>query len=100
MKLLIILSLTSILNFSFYSENCKGELKDGNKIGVWKCFYDDGKVMQEGTYTDNKKNGLWKFFHENGTVALEGNYVNDVEKGKWKVFDEAGKQTDIIDYGN
>lgn len=88
------------MNFSSLTENCKGELKDGKKTGVWHCYYEDGKVMQEGPYLDNLKNGLWKFFHVNGAVALEGSYVNDVEKGQWKVFDEAGKQTDVIEYGN
>ncbi|HYG41043.1 MAG TPA: hypothetical protein VD908_20600 [Cytophagales bacterium] len=100
MKALLILSVTCILNFSAKGENCKGEVKDGKKTGIWLCYYDDGKVMQEGLYSDDMKNGSWRFFHSNGKVALEGNYVNDVEKGQWKVFDEEGKQVDVIEYGN
>jgi antitoxin component YwqK of YwqJK toxin-antitoxin module len=100
MQALICLLVGWSMSLSPVTDNCKGEVKDGKKTGQWHCYYEDGKIMQEGPYQDDHKNGLWKFFHTNGKVALEGNFVNDVEKGQWKVFDETGNQTDVIDYGN
>jgi antitoxin component YwqK of YwqJK toxin-antitoxin module len=73
------------------TENCKGETKNNQKTGHWQCFYDDGKLMQEGNYTAGKKEGIWKLYHANGKLAGEGPYANDAEKGKWKFFDDEGK---------
>ncbi len=73
------------------TDNCKGDTKNNQKSGHWQCFYDDGKLMQEGDYVAGKKEGTWKLYHANGTLAGEGPYVNDAEKGKWKFFDDNGK---------
>lgn len=82
------------------TDNCQGDLVDGVKQGLWKCFYEDGKVQQEGEYVNDSKTGHWKFYHASGNIALEGNYDADQEKGKWIVYDEAGNPIDEIDYGN
>jgi antitoxin component YwqK of YwqJK toxin-antitoxin module len=73
-----------------YAENCKGDLKDGKKQGLWKCYYDDGKLQQEGNYENDKKEGVWKLYHSNGKLAAEGTYKADQEKGKWRFYDDNG----------
>jgi len=80
------------------SDNCQGETVDGVQQGHWQCFYDNGKVREEGDYQQGKKSGHWKFYHENGNLALEGSYENGLEKGAWKMYDESGNQLDTIEY--
>jgi antitoxin component YwqK of YwqJK toxin-antitoxin module len=87
----LILNTSSLPSYKLLTENCKGETKNSQKTGHWQCFYDDGKLMQEGNYTAGKKEGIWKLYHANGKLAGEGPYANDAEKGKWKFFDDEGK---------
>ncbi len=90
MKKTISIILIAILPFIAIAETCKGETKDGQKVGNWKCYYANGNVSQEGSYTQGKKTGIWRLYHDNGKIAGEGTYVDDKEKGKWKFFDEDG----------
>ena len=83
-----------------FTDNCKGELVAGVRQGPWKCFYEDGKIQQEGEYEKGVKSGHWKLYHTSGKVAMEGNYTADKETGEWIVYDEAGNKLDVIDYGN
>jgi antitoxin component YwqK of YwqJK toxin-antitoxin module len=81
-------------------DNCKGEMLDGTQHGPWQCFYENGKVREEGDYQKGQKTGHWKFYHENGNIALEGDYTNGHESGSWKMYDESGTHLDTIEYGN
>lgn len=56
----------------------KENLSDGT--GVWKTFWDNGKVMEEGRYKNWAKDGTWKRYQEDGTVDS----VTVYEKGKQK----------------
>jgi antitoxin component YwqK of YwqJK toxin-antitoxin module len=80
-------------------ENCQGETLNGLRHSYWKCFYEDGVLLQEGDYFNGAKSGEWKFYHSNGKLALKGGYKNDQEIGKWVIFNDDGEQVDIIDYG-
>lgn len=81
------------------AETCKGETKDGLKVGAWKCYYASGTLSQEGNYEAGKKIGVWKLYHDNGKLAGEGNYKDDKEQGKWKFFDEDGNLMLEQDFG-
>lgn len=68
--------------------------KDGEtspfKIGVWKKYYSNGQLKEEGKYLIgrylqcclvgycfmyyNYKVGNWKYFYPDGTLELDGNY--------------------------
>lgn len=92
-------SLAAISPFVSYGETCKGETKDGLKIGLWKCYYATGTISQEGYYEMGKKKGIWKLYHDNGKLAGEGNFADDKEQGKWKFFDEEGNLMLEQDFG-
>lgn len=70
--------------------HCKGETKDGKREGVWKCYYDDGKIQAEGPYVADTKQGEWKLYHSNGKLAAVGAYEKGHEKGKWIFYDDNG----------
>lgn len=40
---------------------------------------------------EGRKQGLWKFFYDNGLVREEGTYRNDLKNGYFKEYDETGK---------
>jgi len=60
------------------------------KIGIWKEYYDNGQIKEEGKYLIgryvqcclsgpclryyNYKVGKWKYYYQNGILELEGNY--------------------------
>lgn len=51
--------------------------KNGEKNGVWKEFYSNGKVKSETTFMDGKKNGYSKTFLESGSLANIEKYLGD-----------------------
>lgn len=53
--------------------------RDGLKHGLWKYFYPDGLVKEEGTYNYGKKNGYFKEYDKNGNLLNIHKYANDEE---------------------
>ncbi len=51
--------------------------RNGIKQGVWKEFYEDGKLKNEKDYKDGMLNGLYKEFNEKGNLILVLKYEND-----------------------
>lgn len=69
-----------------------GVFENGNKIGLWKSFYDNGKLKFEENYNnDGKLNGVYKFYSENGTLTEEFLYKNDLLT-EYKQYDDSGKK--------
>ena len=70
----------------------EGQYKDGGKDGIWKVYYDSGKLQEEQVWKDGKKNGYFKAFAKDGqTLELEGNYKNDIQHGPQKSWHENGQ---------
>lgn len=47
------------------------------KIGEWKWFFENGNLEKIGYYNDNgKEEGIWKEYYDNGKLKLEENYSN------------------------
>jgi uncharacterized protein len=49
--------------------------QNGLKQGVWKTFYDNGRIKTEANYRDNILNGAYKEYDENGNVKVFFQYV-------------------------
>lgn len=52
--------------------------KNGWKQGVWKDFYDNGKVKLDGRYLDDKKDGYFKEYDIKGSLLSTTKYVKGV----------------------
>ncbi|MPM06157.1 hypothetical protein SDC9_52453 [bioreactor metagenome] len=50
---------------------------NGLKQGLWKDFYDNGKLKSEVTYLNDKKNGYLKKYDSTGTLLSIEKYIND-----------------------
>ncbi len=79
--------------------DCQGQRHEGLREGLWKCFYEDGQLQQEGNFVADQKHGSWKLYHTNGQLAAEGRYERDAEKGLWRFYDEDGQVIFENDYG-
>jgi len=102
---------------SYYEEvyksggvKAEGKVLDGNKVGSWSYYYEDGTTKVQGDFVGGKRNGIWKFYdpsgkikaegrydaglangiwihyHNDGTVASKGNLVDDKKNGSWQMF--------------
>jgi antitoxin component YwqK of YwqJK toxin-antitoxin module len=60
------------------------------KEGIWKKYYDSGKIKHELTYKSNKPDGYAKFYYENGIVSEEGLWKNNKWVGEYKFYFENG----------
>lgn len=58
----------------------KANLSTGT--GLWKTFWDNGNVMEEGKYKNWIKDGTWKRYQENGTVDSVTVYENGKQKSQ------------------
>ena len=79
----------------------EGDYRDGLKVGVWKVWYDDGKLGQEyhadngpfkswfqsgrteseGQFKDGQRDGEWTFYHPNGQLYKKVMYIADSVHG-------------------
>ncbi len=88
----------------------EGIYENNRKSGIWKTYYQNGKLKSEITYKDNKPDGYAKIYYENGKVSEEGywkgtkwvgEYFYYHENGnkayEWS-FNESGKRTGVQKY--
>ena len=69
----------------------EGAIEDGERVGAWKVYFDDGTLWSEGTYTEGKRNGDAKNYFPNGKLRYEGFYEDDKKTGHWKFYNESGQ---------
>ncbi|HJZ41959.1 MAG TPA: hypothetical protein VJ203_16435 [Bacteroidales bacterium] len=50
----------------------------GLKQGVWRTFYENGRIMSEGNYKENVLNGPYKEYDENGNLKVMFQYAQGV----------------------
>ncbi|BDS10429.1 toxin-antitoxin system YwqK family antitoxin [Aureispira anguillae] len=67
------------------------QYKNGKKEGVWREFYEKGRLRSEGVYKDGKKEGLHREWWKNGELSLEGTYENGTANGLMKWYNEKGR---------
>jgi hypothetical protein len=79
--------------FIFYYENGsisqRGTYKNGNKIGVWNMWFDDGKLDNKCTYKDNDIKKC-VYYHYNGEVSAVAEYQHDTIILSARMWDSTG----------
>ena len=73
--------------------------KYGKPNGLWKEYYESGKLETVMNWKDGLKSGLLTCYHENGQLKLKGNYVFGAAIGTWKYYDKKGKLRHIEEEG-
>ena len=78
----------------WYTFNEKGDTvefttwKNDKKNGAWYSIYANGYV--EGTHKDSKLEGIFKDYYADGKIKEQGNYSNGEKDGGWEYFAEDG----------
>ncbi|MCO5144357.1 MAG: toxin-antitoxin system YwqK family antitoxin [Oligoflexia bacterium] len=67
---------------------------EGIPMGTWKSFYPDGKMKTRGAFVDGKESGLWEEWHHNGQLSFQGQYENGLAQGVATTWNDKG---DIIE---
>lgn len=72
--------------YSFIQE--VGEYKNGEKIGEWKRYFPETKILEAEEFYDQNgnKNGDWKYYYESGRLARIEKYKNGVGVGVWEEY--------------
>ena len=56
----------------------------GDRLMLVK-YFENGVVMESGSYVNGLEHGVWKTFNEDGVLLSEGNYEYGKKSGKWTV---------------
>lgn len=76
----------------------EGDMKDGQRNGVWTSYDDKGKVKSRNEYRNGRLNGITTVYRDNGALFYTGQYRNDKEIGPWKFFDDKGDLNKVVEY--
>jgi len=71
-------------------------IANGKIKGAVTYYYDNGNVMETGSFVDNEKTGQWLRYDESGKKTAEAYYVSGKKDGTWMIWDMNGiKRTEM-----
>ncbi len=108
--------------YKLFSEDNKtlllsGEYKNGEKTGVWKTYYANGDLKEEGSYENSiyKRHNAWNLngeqtikegtgkyisYYEDGVIYETGEVINGFNSGKFTSFYPDGTTAVEVNYTN
>lgn len=89
----------SIVKYPNGNVKMAGMMKNGQRDGLWKSYYENGLPWSETTFSNGIRNGKTSTWYENGKKRYDGFYTNDVESGTWTYWDEKGGVATTKDFG-
>lgn len=72
-----------------------GELRYGQREGLWTFYYPNGQLEKKGVYNYGEKEGIWLNYWHNGQLFRKGEYKGGVKEGFWTDFHENGQLWDV-----
>lgn len=66
------------------------EFKNGERHGVFKLYFSNGKIHEIENYHHGERNGEYLSYFSNGKVAERGNYSNDELEGVFQYYNADG----------
>jgi len=76
----------------------EGEYRIGQRTGVWKYYFRNGKLKFEGKYTDGMEEGMHQLYHDNGQLRLAGRYKFGEREGDWVEYNEDSSIKQTVTY--
>ena len=74
--------------------------KNDSADGPFQQYYDEGGVMEEGTYAHGQLQDTLYIYDTQGKITVKGTYLNDMHEGNWiDYYDGAPKDTLIYHLG-
>lgn len=68
------------------------------KDGPFTIYHPQKIKMAEGSYVNNIKQGVWKTWYENGRLKDSGAFKNNHMTGEWRLWNDSGQLTGIYHY--
>lgn len=81
-----------IMWYSKDHKQLEGTIDKGQKGGIWKLYFESGKIKKQTTYSNNIENGEETFWFENGNTEKKGTYVDGKLNGKYTWYYENGQK--------
>ena len=78
----------------------RGTYVIGLREGIWKYYYNDGKVKYEGNYSQGNPDKKHKYYFPSGVLKEEQYYELGIREKNWKKYDELGNLVMTITYRN
>ena len=76
---------------SWYAKDLKqfeGLVDKGQKTGIWKFYFESGKIKKQTTYSHNVEDGEETFWFENGNIEKKETYTEGRLNGKYAWYYE------------
>ncbi len=70
----------------------EGVFEKGQKTGVWKLYFESGKIKRQTTYSNNLEDGEETFWFENGNIEKKETYSQGKLNGKYAWYYENGQK--------
>jgi antitoxin component YwqK of YwqJK toxin-antitoxin module len=80
---------------SWYAKDLKqleGVVDKGQKAGIWKLYFESGKIKKQTAYSHNVEDGEETFWFENGNIEKKGTYIEGKLNGKYAWYYENGQK--------
>jgi antitoxin component YwqK of YwqJK toxin-antitoxin module len=87
----IITEYTYRSGFVYAEEEINRYDRENQKTGIWKVFFDNGLVNEEGNWQEGRKHGIFKYYDDTGKFLRIERY----DMGILLLDDETTKQPDI-----
>ena len=78
----------------------EGDYFDGMRTGLWKTWFDDGKVASEIEYDQDLMNGRYTIYYENHVIKCTGRYTSGERDGMWYEYLDNGELILTTQYKN
>lgn len=92
-----------LVTYYFYENSLSGigAMKNGESIGYWEFYDEDGKLLTIGNYNDaGKRMGEWKWFDGLGEIDEKGIYIDGELDGLYQEYFSDGKLKYAYNYKN
>jgi antitoxin component YwqK of YwqJK toxin-antitoxin module len=79
----------------WYPKNIKqveGFVENGQRAGIWKLYFESGKIKKQTAYSHNVEDGEETFWFENGNPEKKGGYVEGKLDGEYTWYFENGQK--------
>src|SRR6187402_3516886 len=70
----------------------EGAVDKGEKTGIWKLYFESGKIKKQTAYSHNVEDGEETFWFENGNVEKKGTYAEGALQGKYTWYYDNGQK--------
>jgi len=78
----------------------EGRIVKGKREGLWRSYFEDGKIKSSVTFQDGMANGIAFFYFDNDkqTTRVELTYEDNLVTGKYREFYENGNRKALLTF--